>query len=197
MPHTDRYQPTLPRMLLSLLLFAVCWLACVLGGAKGLPWLGVAAAVAVVWLHLRTAPQPRREAMVIAAAVALGALWDGQIAGHGWVAYTGGTPTRWLPPLWILATWAAFATLLNVSLRWLRGRHALAMAIGALSAPLAYAVGAELGAASFPDKLVAMVAVAVGWAVALPVLVALASRWDGLSPLASTQTGDAGAGGRV
>lgn len=181
MSSTDRYQPALPRVLLNLLLFAGCWFVCVLSGAKGLPWLGIVAAAVVIWVHLRAAPYPRREGLVIAAAVVLGMLWDGQISGHGWVAYAGGTPMRWLPPLWILATWAAFATLLNVSLRWLRGRYGVAMALGGLSAPVAYAVGAGLGAASFPDKLVALVVVAVGWAVSLPVLMALAARWDGFA----------------
>jgi len=181
MSRTDPYQPALPRVLLSLALFATAWFACIVSGAKGLPWLGVAAAAAVIWVHLRAAPRPRREGLVITAAVLLGALWDGQISGHGWVAYAGGTPMRWLPPLWILATWAAFATLLNVSFRWLRGRYGLAMAIGGLSAPFAYAVGASLGAASFPDRFVALSVVAVGWAVSLPVLVALAARWDGFA----------------
>ena len=199
---TDPYQPPLPRVLLNLTLFAVCWFICILSGTKGLPWLGVAAAAAVIWVHLRAVPRPRREGLVIAAAVLLGVLWDGQISGHGWVLYTGGTPMRWLPPLWILATWAAFATLLNVSLRWLRGRYGLAMALGGLSAPVAYAVGAGLGAASFQDKLIALLVVAVGWGVSLPVLVALAARWDGLiesneSPLRSAQTDQSEAAGRV
>ncbi len=168
------------RLLLNLVLFQACWFVCVLSGAKGAPWLGLFAAFGVVWVHLRMAERPRQEGLLIAAAIVLGAFWDGQVSGHGWVVYTGGTPMRWLPPLWIMAMWAAFATLLNVSLRWLRGRYGLAVVLGGLFAPLAYVGGMALGAATFPDRVVALLAVGGGWALILPLLVALATRWDGV-----------------
>jgi hypothetical protein len=191
MPTHHRQSQPLSSLLLNIGLFQGCWLICVLGGANGLPWLGLFAAAAVVWAHLRAAPRPRREALLIAAATALGAFWDGQIAGHGWVAYTGGTPARWLPPLWIIAMWASFATLLNRSLRFLHGRYGLALVTGGLLAPIAYAAGAALGAAAFPDKMVAMLAIGGGWALLLPVLVALAARWDGFAAIPYPAAADA------
>jgi hypothetical protein len=180
----------------NLALFTGSWFVCVLTGAYGVPWLGLATVAAVIWIHLRAAPLPRREALLIAIATALGAFWDGQISGYGWVVYTGGTPARWLAPVWTMGLWAIFATLLNVSLRWLHGRYGLALVIGGLSAPFAYAVGAGLGAATFPDKLVAMLAVAAGWAVILPLLVALSMRLDGFAPRHAPPSAPAATGQR-
>jgi hypothetical protein len=42
--------------------------------------------------------------------------------------------------------WIAFATTLNVSMRWLRGRPELALLFGAVGGPLAFYAGERLGA---------------------------------------------------
>ena len=64
----------------------------------------------------------------------------------GWLEYPSGILLSNTAPHWIVAMWVLFASTLNVSLRWLRGRWALATLLGAVAGPLAYYGGAGLGA---------------------------------------------------
>lgn len=99
----------------------------------------------------------------IAAGIAAGHAADA--AGHG------------LSPAWMVALWVNFACTLHASLRWLLGRPLLAALLGALGGPLSYAAGARLGALSLGgDATGSLVAVAIEWAVALPLLTLLAAR---------------------
>jgi hypothetical protein len=166
-------------MLLNIAAFQAGWLACVLGAAHGLAWAGTLAAALIVAWHLWRAARPGREAALAAAALLLGAGWDSALAATGWLAFAE-APAAWLAPHWILAMWALFATTLNVSLRWLRDRRALAGLLGALAGPSAYAAGAGLGALRIEQPLAAGVALAAGWALILPALVALGRRYDGV-----------------
>jgi hypothetical protein len=79
--------------------------------------------------------------------------------------------------------WGLFATILNVSLRWLRGRWLIAAIAGGLGGPLAYYGGHRLGALEFGDQNAALIALALGWAVVTPILVALSERFDGYAPV--------------
>ena len=79
--------------------------------------------------------------------------------------------------------WALFATILNVSLRWLKGRWAVAALAGAVAGPLAYYGGSRLGALQFGNEGVALIALSLGWAVFTPLLMALSERYDGYAPV--------------
>lgn len=177
------------RLVVNVVAFQAAWLACVLGGAHGLPWTGVTVAALAAALHLTLAARPAREALLLAVAGCLGAWWDGFLAGAGWLVYPSGTFAQWIAPTWIIALWVAFATTLNVSLRWLRNRWYLAMGLGAVSGPLAFSAGAALGGVTFPDTFVAMAVLAAGWSFFMPVLVALAMRLDGFAPVPDSEAG--------
>ena len=73
------------------------------------------------------------------------------------------------------------AIALNVTLRWLRYRLWLSSLLGALAGPLAFISGVRLGAAQFVDARPALIALALGWGVALPALVWLSVRFDGVT----------------
>lgn len=80
-----------------------------------------------------------------------------------------------LPPPWMLALWANFATTLNLSLAGLQTRPWLAALLGLAGGPLAYWGGAGLGAMTFVAPLPALIALALGWALLTPLLLALAT----------------------
>jgi len=157
------------------------WFACVLGAANGKPWIGPLLVLVLVSIHLRLVERPRVEVRLMLAAISMGLLADSFLVVSGLVSYPNGTWVPGFAPYWILAMWAMFATTLNMSMKWLRGRIFLATILGAIFAPLAYLAGEELGAITFGAQVPAIVALAVIWAVCMPLLVALASRWDGLS----------------
>jgi hypothetical protein len=148
--------------------YQVAWFACVLGGANAMPWLGVAVTAAAVAIHLALTPAPGRDALLILTVATIGALWDGLLAGLGLLEYSSGMMLPWLAPVWIIAMWAGFATLLPVALRWLLERRRLAALFGAVGGPLAYYAGMRLGAVNFPDPVAALAALAGGWSILMP-----------------------------
>jgi hypothetical protein len=168
---------------LNFLAFQVGWFACVLGAANGFAWVGALAVLAAAVLHLRRARRPGGELRLLLAAMALGLVLDSLLLATGWVAYPGSFPGgQWLPalaPYWLVAMWALFATTLNVSMGWLRGRPLLAALFGAIGGPLSYWAGARLGAMELLQPVAALAALAVVWALAMPLLLRLAERYDG------------------
>ncbi len=162
----------------NVVLFQLGWFACVLGAAHGVPWVSVVAAGAILAWHLSRATQPQRELALLAAAAVLGAIFETLLMQTGWVRFETGVLIAGAPPYWMVALWAIFATTLNVSLRWLRPRPSLAALLGAVGGPAAYYAGARLGALEFIAAGAALVAIGIGWAILVPVLLAAAHRLD-------------------
>jgi hypothetical protein len=173
------------QILINFVGFKLGWLACVLGGANGWPLVGTAIALAIVLLHVALATAPGRELALILTAGAIGAAWDSMLAASGLLIYPAGTFFPGAAPYWIVAMWLLFATLLNKSLRWMHGRPWLAAAFGAVGGPLAFYAGHRLGAVEFLDTYTAMAALAIGWALIMPLIVTLAQRLDGAEPRAA------------
>ncbi|HEY5623014.1 MAG TPA: DUF2878 domain-containing protein [Gammaproteobacteria bacterium] len=168
-------------LLANVVRFQVGWFACVVGAANGAPLLGTMTVAAIVLLHLSLSSKPLRELALLLAAGLLGAIWDSVLVYAGWLAYPSGSVVTGFAPHWIVAMWILFATTLNVSLRWLRGRVVLAAIIGGIAGPLAYYAGAELGGVIFVDPRAGYLALALGWAVLLPLLGTIATRLDGMA----------------
>ena len=159
--------------------FQIGWLCCVLASASHLPWLGTLTALLIVAWHIGHAPRPRNELLLILSAGMIGAFWDSLLVYAGWLQYPSGTLIEGTAPHWIIAMWMLFATTLNVSLRWLKERLLLATALGAIAGPAACFAGYKLGAVQIPEVTTAMTALALGWAVLMPLLMILANRLDG------------------
>jgi hypothetical protein len=173
-------RPSTGRVLANFAAFQIGWFACVLGAAHGMPWLGIGVTALVIAWHLGGAAQPGIEARLLAIVALLGAVWDSALVALGWIDYTSGSILAGAAPGWIVAMWALFATTLNVSLNWLKGRDGIAVAFGAIGGPLAFYGGAKLGAVSFPQPLFALGALAIGWALFTPLLTRLATRFNGI-----------------
>ena len=138
-------------------------------------------ALIAIGVHLTLVARPWRELYLVVLAGLLGAVLDSVLVALGWLSYPNGQLLAGTAPHWIVAMWMGFATILNVSLGWLRGRYILAVMLGAAAAPLAYYAGAELGGVRISaDPWLALGGVAVNWALAMPLLIYLASRYDGV-----------------
>ena len=168
-----------PKILLNIAAVQLGWFACVLGGANGLALTGTLTVMVVVGMHLALARRPGPEALLIAVAATIGLAWDSMLVALGLMSYPSGSFAPGLAPHWIVAMWALFATSLNLSMSWLKGRPRLAALFGAVGGPLAYLSGARLGGLEMPDPVLALGAQAVGWALILPLLVLLAERLNG------------------
>ena len=164
------------RPLLIALLFQAVWIITALAAARGLAWPGVAAAAALVLLHLATIADRPRALLIVAAAAAIGAICESCLAISGLVRYTAGwSGSPALAPAWLIALWAAFAAALPAMRTMLAGRpRGLVAALGAALGLLSYLAGERLGALAFPQPRAAgYLAVGLVWAVALPLLLAL------------------------
>ncbi len=168
------------RLLINVLAFQIGWFSCVIGAANGYPSVGLVVTMLVVLLHLVLAYQPRTELMLIAIAGVIGACFDSLLLQTGWVSYPNGILLAGIAPYWIVAMWVLFATTLNVSMRWLHGNYTAAALLGLIGGPLSYLGGARLGGLVFVETTSALVALAIGWAVMMPMLVWVSKRHDGM-----------------
>ncbi len=170
-------------LIINFILFQVGWFACVLGAAYSLPWVGTVTVGLIVIFHISLSGKADRELLLILMAVLIGASWDSLLVWLQLLSYTSGMWSQNLAPHWIIALWALFATTLNVSLHWLKGRWLIATISGAIAGPLAYYAGHRLGAVIFSDAEVALMLLAIGWAVFVPMLLWFAQRLDGYTHL--------------
>jgi len=167
------------RTLINFAAFQAGWFSCVLSASNGLPLLGLLVVCLIVTLHIRTAEQPSHELWLLTLCVVMGLVFDSLLVSSGWVSYPSGMLVSGVAPYWILAMWALFSITLNYSMGWLKSSLVLASVMGAVFGPLSYLAGQRLGAIELVDFRASMVALAIIWAVVMPVLVYAAGRLDG------------------
>jgi hypothetical protein len=171
---------------LNFVVLELAWFACVLGGANDRALVGTVVAGAVIALPLYLAQRPGAETLLIALVAVIGLTWDSVLVVLGLFSYPTGNFAPGLAPYWIVAMWAVFATSLNLSLAWLKGRPWLAVLVGLVGGPLSYLAGERLGGVQMADATLALGAQAIGWAVLMPLLAHLATRLNGIGPASST-----------
>jgi len=184
-------------ILINAAVFQIGWLCCVLAGANHVPWLGTLIALFIVTWHISRANGPRNELLLILSAAIIGAVWDSLLVYAGWLQYPSGTLIENTAPHWIVAMRMLFATTLNVSLKWLKQRPLPAAALGAVAGPAAYFAGYKLGGVLIPDFTTAMTALALGWALFMPSLMALSNRLDGKNEHPTATSSASGCHARV
>jgi hypothetical protein len=167
------------RTIANLVGFNACWFALVLGAAHGLWWVGLVALAVFAAATLATSPWPKADLKLVGAAVVIGVVLETALVQGGIFRYASPVPWPGLAPIWMLGLWANFALSLNHSLGFLDRRFVLAAILGAVAGPLAYLGAARVfGAAEILALLpLALGILALAYAFATPMLVALARRW--------------------
>ncbi|MEM9388194.1 MAG: DUF2878 domain-containing protein [Pseudomonadota bacterium] len=149
--------------------FKAVWLACVLGAARGQPWLGPAAFAVSALAHVLLVRPPARVWWLVLGLSIGGFLIDSAFAARELLRYAAAVPLEGMAPIWIVTMWANFALLFGSALGWLHHRYALAAAMGAFGGPAAYLAGRGLGGVTFTaDLAVIVAALAIVWAIAVP-----------------------------
>jgi Protein of unknown function (DUF2878) len=169
------------RVLINFVAFEIGWFAAVLGAAHNHTWMGVLVAILMVVLHLLLSQRPLYELKLLVIVAVIGTLWDSVLAANDFIRYPVGQLLPTMAPVWIISLWALFATTLNVSLVFLRGRPLLAGLFGAIGAPLSFLGGMRLHALQLPKIGLALLVLACGWALLMPLLVCLSARFDGVN----------------
>ena len=167
------------QLIINFVLFQIGWFACVLGAGKQLPWLGVIVVAVIVAWHLLQAKQAKPEIILLVLALLIGGMFDQLMLMNGLISYQAHGWSVSLLPAWILALWAVFVTILNVSLRWMRGKWLVAILFGAIGGPLAYIGAEKLGAVTLNALPMSYVALSVGWGILTPLLLKISEKFDG------------------
>lgn len=166
----------------NFILFQIGWFACVLGGAHQLGIAGSLAALLISTIHLWRAQQRWAELRLQGIALLIGLVFESALVLSGLTVYSNGMIFGQLAPHWMLMLWVLFATTLNVSMRWIKDLHPGWIALlGAILAPLSYLAGSRLGSVTFPEPLLALGAIAAGWAILLPLLAEAAKKLNGVA----------------
>ena len=160
----------------NIVAYQVAWFACVLSAAAGMPWIGAAAALTVVATHLSFIDRRAADLQLIGAAVVVGLIVDTVLLRSGELRFVSDTWPEGFAPYWMLSLWAAFATTLNHSLRWVVHRPMVATLLGAIGGPLAYLAGAKLGALQLASLQTALPLLGVAWGIAMLTLSLIAMR---------------------
>jgi hypothetical protein len=170
--------------------FQVGWFACVWGAGQGMVWLGPLFVAGVTafqagWL----ARVSRREWYFILLACLIGLLADTCMILAGVYEPVRGLMPWPFAPVWIIALWVLFTGSFRLSFEWLHGRPLYACLLGAVAAPLSYAAGERLGAASMnPSFLRSYATFGIVWGITVPALFALSAailRPEGSEPTGS------------
>ena len=160
----------------NIVAYQAAWFACVLGAAYGMPWIGAAVCFAVVAAHLALTRERAVELKLIGAAIFIGLLVDTALLRSGHLWFVSGTWPTGVAPYWMLSLWAAFATTLNHSLRWVVRRPWMSTLLGAIGGPLAYLAGAKLGALHIAAPQTALPMIGVAWGLAMLALSIISAR---------------------
>lgn len=162
----------------NVILFQLGWFACVIGAAKGNLAIGPMVAAGVIVVHFAlSAHRIWNEAVILGLVTVGGVLADSVLMRLGILGFAGGALGGVLCPVWMMALWAMFATLLSSSLSWMRKRYVLGTLFGAVGGPLSYFAGQRLGALNLhPPIAWSGAAVSLEWAIAMPAMLWLAAR---------------------
>lgn len=155
--------------------YEAVWFAAVIGAGHGWWWPGVAATALFAAWRLRVSPHRETELRLIAVALALGIVLDGVGVAAGLMHYAAAWPWPELPA-WLTALWIAFALTIVPLFGYLYRRLWLAALFGAIGGPLAYLGAAHgWGVVNLASPIWhGLLLLAIGWAVTLPLLCALA-----------------------
>lgn len=164
------------RKLINFVLFQLGWFACILGAAHGYVPLAMTFCGAIVVFHLWQSHQRMKEGELLLKIGLLGLVADTTLMQTGSLVFESPGPITLLSPIWMWALWLILGCTLNESMSWLKGRYVLASILGAITGPLSYFAGVELGAASWGNEAKALVLLALIWATAMPLLFWWASK---------------------
>jgi hypothetical protein len=167
------------QVVMNVVLSYAAWFAVAMLAAQGDFGLAVVPSLVALVIHLGVTPADKRrpELLLAAAAIPLGLCVESVHMALGATRYAEAATVAGLPPAFMIGLWAAFATLINVSLAWMKDRLWLAVLFGALASGPSYYAGSKIGALSLGEPVwQSLATIGAVWAVAFPLLILMA-RW--------------------
>jgi hypothetical protein len=163
-------------LLVNFIGFQVGWFACVLGAANDKELLGMIVALGVIIYHIVAQGASHKELKLVLAAIVIGLIWETWVLNLDILRYPSHSEALFLAPSWLIMMWALFATTINLTMGWLKGRWILSVFMGAVFGPLAFIGGERLGAVVFLDSTLSIITLSAGWGLLMPLLLWIAER---------------------
>jgi len=131
-------------IIINLFAYDICWTLTMFGAGRSWWWVAIVVTGLSVAGQLAISPVWRREAAVVLLGALVGVVTDAIGVRLGMFSYRAGAGVQF----WIVffALWANFGTVLRPSLSWMWNKPFLAALLGATGGPLAYWIGAKIGA---------------------------------------------------
>ena len=153
------------------------WFGAVIGAAHQQLWLAPVVMMGFAFWEFRPDRCVYGDFQLMLVAVLIGLILDTTWIKLGWLEFAASWALSERAPLWILLLWAGLALTLNHSLAWLQSRLVLAAFLAGVSSPLSYLAASRLGAVDIvTESWLWFVGLGLSWAVALPLLLWLASH---------------------
>ncbi len=167
------------RTAINLIAYQLGWFACILGAAKGRFWLGPTVVCFVFSLHLVLTKNYRKEIILGLIITLVGFITDTLLTAKGIYAPLPHFFTPPSSPPWLIFMWLNFATLLNVSIKWLSRKYLLAAFLGGIGGASAYYGGDTLGALQYMNPIYVNLSITIiVWAVLTPLFFYISSKLD-------------------
>jgi len=163
---------------INFVFFQSVWWATILGAANGAQWAGIVGVLVFMVVHLSTEDHRLAEIKSMAAIIGLGVVVDSILIAINVFEAPGWGPSGWVCTPWMIALWVNFSMAINRSLNWLKPRLGLAAFFGITGGPLTYFAGYKFGAVEMGLGVFwTCVVFAVVWAVLMPVICIVASKF--------------------
>lgn len=177
-----RKQFTVRQKIANFVLFQVGWFTCIFGGASGHVVASVLFSLALVAISVWQTPF-KKNALALFGKIGLyGLVGDTLLLQLGFLEFNSPVPFAFLSPMWMWTLWILFASTLNQSMAWLLGKPLMGALLGVIFGPLSYIAGVELGAASWGNKLQAIVLIGLIWAIGMPIFLFWAQQVSKTAP---------------
>ena len=152
--------------------FYIVWWGCVLGIIYHYPYIGPILCLFFIFIHIKYIAINNTELKLIIYISILGTFVDSTFIITNLLNYKGGYGENILiAPLWITSMWAGFATSINHSMKWLKGKNLIGFTLGAIFGPLAYITGAKFNVIEFTSNYdFTIVALALAWGLSIPTI---------------------------
>jgi Protein of unknown function (DUF2878) len=177
-----RKQFSVRQKIANFVLFQVGWFACIFGGASGHIVASVLFSLALVAISVWQTPFKKNTLALFGKIGLYGLVGDTLLLQLGFLQFNSPVPFAFLSPIWMWILWILFASTLNQSMAWLLGKPLMGALLGGILGPLSYIAGVELGAASWGNKLQAIVLIGFIWAIGMPIFLYWAQQVPKTAP---------------
>lgn len=149
----------------------MAWALCLVGVTTDRPWIGPLLVFFLAIFHFMRVSWKRGELLLSLVMTVGGTVIDTLLLNSGVIKYHGGySHFPWLAPLWVSSVWLLFSLTVTTSFDWLRQSLWLSMPLGAAGGVLSYMAAVRMGAAMFPQPLIAICLLAALWSFLMPLI---------------------------